>query len=175
MKPRRNRIYCLGCMRSKMLFESQAKADNFIVFNSSKILSNSSKAPLRSYYCSFCSGWHVTSVISKSAAEQAEIRDAEKWESIHIPRDGSPVGRSTDDDLQQIDILLSQWKSAILGGDLVKACALFDELSKRIRFVQQLTVALKLDVKPIAKRIIKANALVDALKAKQTTGEQSSQ
>ena len=44
-----------------MLFEEKKNADNFIHFNKDTILEESAKAPVRSYYCVFCSGWHVTS------------------------------------------------------------------------------------------------------------------
>ena len=33
MKPTKNKIFCVSCKRSKMLFESQAKADNSIPYN----------------------------------------------------------------------------------------------------------------------------------------------
>ena len=38
MRPTKNRVYCYGCQRSKMLFESKAKADNFIAYNSEGML-----------------------------------------------------------------------------------------------------------------------------------------
>jgi len=60
MKPTKNRIFCLVCGRAKMLFESQSKADNFIRFNAEEIMEENGYAPIRSYYCPFCLGWHVT-------------------------------------------------------------------------------------------------------------------
>lgn len=82
MKPKNNRIFCIGCHRSKMLFATQAKADNFIKFNSEDIAAHSSKVPSRSYYCSFCCGWHVTSVDDDNFAKQRDERDAKVWEVI---------------------------------------------------------------------------------------------
>ena len=38
MRPTKNRVYCYGCQRSKMLFESNAKADNYIAYNSEGML-----------------------------------------------------------------------------------------------------------------------------------------
>ena len=58
-----------------MLFETKAKADNFIKFNSSEIMEESGKAPIRSYYCEICGGYHVTSNNSKTHAEWLDIRD----------------------------------------------------------------------------------------------------
>ncbi|MCQ2216930.1 MAG: hypothetical protein MJZ33_00420 [Paludibacteraceae bacterium] len=61
MKPTKNKNFCYGAKRTKMLFETQAKADNFIKYNSAEMLETVKKAPVRSYYCQFCMGWHVTS------------------------------------------------------------------------------------------------------------------
>ena len=55
-KPK-NRIMCPDCGRQKMLFESEAKANNFIKFNKDEI-NNGDK--LRAYYCSACCGWHIS-------------------------------------------------------------------------------------------------------------------
>lgn len=61
MKPTKNRVYCKDCGRVKMLFETQKKADTFLKFNSEDIEKESGYAPLRSYFCIVCNGWHVTS------------------------------------------------------------------------------------------------------------------
>ena len=75
MKPTKNQIFCVACGRPKMLFETKAKANNFIKFNSSEIMEESGKAPIRSYYCEICGGYHVTSNNSKTHAEWLDIRD----------------------------------------------------------------------------------------------------
>ncbi len=59
MKPIRNKIFCVSCKRSKMLFESQAKADNYILYNKEEIEEENGKTLVRSYYCRLCGGWHV--------------------------------------------------------------------------------------------------------------------
>lgn len=61
MKPTKNKVFCLECGRPKMLFESEKKANNFIKFNSQEIISDTGRAPIRSYFCIACNGWHVTS------------------------------------------------------------------------------------------------------------------
>ena len=61
MKPQKNRIYCRECNRPKMLFETEKKAENFIKFNAEEIKSTNGRAPVRTYFCEFCGGWHVTS------------------------------------------------------------------------------------------------------------------
>jgi hypothetical protein len=61
MKPTKNRIFCVACERPKMLFASDKKAKNFIKFNSNEIIMESGFAPIRTYFCKLCGGWHVTS------------------------------------------------------------------------------------------------------------------
>jgi hypothetical protein len=77
MKPSKNRVYCYGSHRTKMLFESKAKADNFIAYNSKGILEENGKAPIRSYYCRLCGGYHVTSNPSVISGETLDQRDQE--------------------------------------------------------------------------------------------------
>ncbi|MBE0639411.1 MAG: hypothetical protein IH598_12910 [Bacteroidales bacterium] len=61
MKPTKNRVFCKDSRRSKMLFETEKKADTFIKFNSETIEQESGYKPERSYFCVYCGGWHVTS------------------------------------------------------------------------------------------------------------------
>ena len=75
MKPIRNHFYCLSCRRSKLLFESKAKADMFIYYNRKEILEEAGYAPFRSYYCSLCCGWHVTSNVTVEVGERLDKRD----------------------------------------------------------------------------------------------------
>ena len=75
MKPIRNKIFCYGCRKHKMLFETQTKADNFIRYNSEGILEENGKAPARSYYCEICGGYHVTSNPSAEVGERLNQRD----------------------------------------------------------------------------------------------------
>lgn len=58
-----------------MLFESQSKADNFIKYNREGILEENGKAPIRSYYCEFCCGYHVTSNPSSTQGNELDKRD----------------------------------------------------------------------------------------------------
>lgn len=61
MKPIKNRIFCIECQRPKILFESKSKAINFIKYNSNEIKEDNGVAPIRTYLCKSCGGWHVTS------------------------------------------------------------------------------------------------------------------
>ena len=89
MRPTKNRVYCYGSQRSKMLFESKAKADNFIAYNSEGILEENGKAPVRSYYCELCRGYHVTSNPSIVAGESLDQRDQKMMELIDNYKKGS--------------------------------------------------------------------------------------
>ena len=60
MKPTRCLTFCRESGRNKMLFESESKANNFIKFNADEIRESTGQAPIRSYYCISCGGWHVT-------------------------------------------------------------------------------------------------------------------
>lgn len=50
---------CPECGRSKMLFESEAKANNFIKWNGDDIDTHGGE--LRPYYCPACGGYHISS------------------------------------------------------------------------------------------------------------------
>ncbi len=82
MKPLRNQIFCYGCKKHKMLFETQAKADNFIRYNSEGILEENGKAPIRSYYCEICGGYHVTSNPSEEIGEHLNQRDHQRLKNL---------------------------------------------------------------------------------------------
>lgn len=82
MKPTRNKIFCYGCRKHKMLFENQSKADNFIRYNSEGILEENGKAPVRSYYCEICGGYHVTSNPSAEVGERLNQRDRQLIQNI---------------------------------------------------------------------------------------------
>lgn len=72
MKPTRSRIYCRDSGKSKILFETQKKADNFIRFNAEEIASASGFSPVRSYFCISCGGYHVTSKETNPEVSRSE-------------------------------------------------------------------------------------------------------
>lgn len=61
MKPTKNRYFCTVCKKTKMLFATKKKAYNFLKYNKKEILQEHGYAPVRSYRCDSCDGWHVTS------------------------------------------------------------------------------------------------------------------
>ena len=58
MKPK-HRIFCPAAGKQKMVFESKKKALRFIQYNADQF--EPDKIPKRTYYCSSCCGWHITS------------------------------------------------------------------------------------------------------------------
>ena len=62
MKPS-HRIFCPDAGRSKLRFETEKKALNFIRFNADDIEREHGYRPIRAYYCVACGCWHVTSKV----------------------------------------------------------------------------------------------------------------
>ena len=60
-----------------MLFEEKSGADNFIKYNNGGILEENGKAPVRSYYCEFCCGYHVTSNPSVEDGAKQDCQDSQ--------------------------------------------------------------------------------------------------
>ena len=58
-KPKNCRVMCPDIGRPKMLFDTEAKALNFIKFNGEEITDDTSK--LRVYWCDACCGYHISS------------------------------------------------------------------------------------------------------------------
>ena len=124
MKPTRNNVFCNGCQRSKMLFETKAKADKFIMYNSEGILEENGKAPVRSYYCEFCCGYHVTSNPSEEVGEKLSDRDHKVMDQIH----SSVVeGQKFDALWLNLKNRINKAKENIFHGDFQEADSLFND------------------------------------------------
>ena len=118
MKPTRNNVFCNGCQRSKMLFETKAKADKFIMYNSEGIFEEKGKAPVRSYYCEFCCGYHVTSNPSEEVGEKLSDRDHKVMDQIH----SSVVeGQKFDSFCSKLKNRINKAKEKIIYGDFQEA------------------------------------------------------
>ncbi len=63
MKPK-NRVMCPDCGRSKMLFETEKKAENFLKFNGNEVNPKGDRT-MRVYYCPACCGYHISSHVYK--------------------------------------------------------------------------------------------------------------
>lgn len=66
IKPK-NKVFCRGCNKTKILFATKEKADNFLKFNREYFLEKDGNALNHSYFCRFCMGYHVTSNSLKRA------------------------------------------------------------------------------------------------------------
>ena len=77
IKPSKSMVNCYACKRRKMLFGEQSEADNFIKYNQGGILEENGKAPVRSYYCELCCGYHVTSNPSREEGEKMDCQDSQ--------------------------------------------------------------------------------------------------
>lgn len=126
-------FFCLGCQKHKMLFESKAKADNFIRYNSEGILEENGKAPVRSYYCELCGGYHVTSNPSDEIGEMLNKRDHLRIEKIYAYKEEIEIVKSVSGNLSK---RLDKIRTLLFFGDsdtaeeLMEICQLdLDELS----------------------------------------------
>ena len=89
MKPKKS-VYCKGANRPKIKFECQSAAENFIKFNSSEILMQSGKTPIRAYYCRWCVGWHTSSSNYAGVYENDKMFDS----LTTIEKVGKPIVES---------------------------------------------------------------------------------
>lgn len=130
-----------------MLFETKAKADNFIKFNSSEMMEESGKAPIRSYYCEICGGYHVTSNNSKTHAEWLDIRDKVLAEEVDRRVKANLKPKSKGAKENKLDILEQLGQSDILmtKGMLDDAGELLEKCRYRLQVVEQRMNVAKLE------------------------------
>ena len=163
MKPTNNRVYCIGCKHTKMLFETQTKADNFIKFNRDAIASSSEKVPTRSYYCSFCCGWHVTSVEDEGKAEANDRRDENTWHQImSLRRKKLPLteeGQKLSEMLVSTQSLIQKCQRQLLLTNLGEALELMKDLVLEFSIIEDRARRQKIDSARIDKQRVKIKAL----------------
>lgn len=163
MKPTNNRIYCIGCKHPKMLFVSQTKADNFIKFNRDEIASSSEKVPIRSYYCSFCCGWHVTSVEAEDKAIANDKRDEYTWQQIISRRRKklplTAEGQKLSEMLVETQSLIQKCQRQLLLTNLGEALKLMKDLVLEFSIIEDRVRRLKIDSPRIDRQRVKIKAL----------------
>lgn len=185
MKPTKNQIFCIGCKHKKMLFESKSKADNFIKFNGEEIENQSGKAPTRSYYCSFCGGWHVTSIAEEDKGIDRDKRDEQLWERIsEINSKKGGAGKKQSLAVQDTDTIIKRSKfpsdekgfqlktialkidrvlqdvtMALCSVDVTRICIRFEELKGLETEAKLKCQEYKLDIKALNKRFDKIEAV----------------
>ncbi|QBO58742.1 hypothetical protein NBC122_01934 [Chryseobacterium salivictor] len=81
MKPFKNKVFCYDCGRQKMLFETEVKAQTFMRFNNEEIESVNGYAPIRSYFCNVCCGWHLTSKMGEAYISPKTEKILEEYET----------------------------------------------------------------------------------------------
>lgn len=115
MKPTRNRVYCFDCGRQKMLFENQEKADNFIKFHQDANEFEKGYRPKRSYFCTACAGWHVTSIetyntdkvpLSEQLIELAQSKQKDKSTTVSKSNNDSEILHLAEDKMNEVAIAL---------------------------------------------------------------------
>ena len=163
MKPTNNRVYCIGCKHPKILFGPQTKADNFIKFNRDAIASSSEKVPTRSYYCSFCCGWHVTSVEDEGKAEANDRRDENTWHQImSLRRKKLPlteVGQKLSEMLVSTQSLIQKCQRQLLLTNLGEALELMKDLVLEFSIIEDRARRQKIDSAGFDKQRVKIKAL----------------
>jgi len=146
-----------------MLFETQTKADNFIKFNRDEIASSSEKVPTRSYYCSFCCGWHVTSVEDEGKAEANDKRDENTWHQImSLRRKKLPLteeGQKLSEMLVATQSLIQKCQRQLLLTNLGQALELMKDLVLEFSIIEDRARRQKIDSARIDKQRVKIKAL----------------
>ena len=128
MKPTKNLVYCLSCRHNKMLFDSQKKADRFIAFNGDEILEETGKAPVRSYYCRLCCGWHVTSNPSEDEGKELDALDQARVNRIDkVLRDKEKAKEVKQAGAEAIDKMFDEVGQLLLNLEIYKADKLLKE------------------------------------------------
>lgn len=132
MKPTKNKVYCIGCKRAKMLFPEERNALNFIRFNSESMVEQSGRAPVRAYYCPYCLGWHVTSNESEALGQRLDQKDKQNTER-------AMQARALDLELESLGDLIKPrlYRAVALGllGHEAKSEAAFAECKKWIKLM----------------------------------------
>lgn len=112
-----------------MLFETQSKADNFIKYNSEEILEESGKAPVRSYYCELCGGYHVTSNPSRESGEIKDNRDRQILHELDLLK----KARNEFDELKEMNSsLIDKMRILLFQGKLVESMDMLSKCSKAL-------------------------------------------
>lgn len=149
MKPTRNHVFCYGCRKHKMIFETQAKADNFIRYNSEDILEENGKAPVRSYYCQICGGYHVTSNPSSEVGEHLNQRDHQLIQNLIAYKN----------DIEEVKALSASLSKRLVH---IKALLFFGQVNE----AEELLDICNLDIEEIGSRPLKGSGKLTTLRGR---------
>lgn len=169
MKPIKNQIFCYGCRKHKMLFESQKKADNFIRYNSEGIQEENGKSPVRSYYCEMCGGYHVTSNPSKEIGERLDQRDRLRIESLSTYKKETEEINAISDSLSQ---RLERIRTLIFFGEFDEAEDLFSICDLDIEELSSYQFHGGAKLRKLQNRVNKMSELLSSVKGLINLSEQ---
>ena len=141
-------MFCLACNKHKMLFETKSKADNFLKYNSERILDENGKAPVRSYYCCICRCWHVTSNPSVVDGESFDRKDDNSLNRINFVTKSSDKMKSIS---KRIIDRIKEMKPILNIGDFDKAEYLLDLCNLDLDDMRSYNCHKELLIKPICK------------------------
>lgn len=116
---------CPDCMKPKMLFETERKAQDFIRWNADDMEYGGEQ--LRAYYCPACCGWHIS---SHEHREDYDRRTDKLIEAYHKSKEARKVHRK------------EMWLSGNIDAVKQKAVEIFDSLPE-VQFKSQLKMYLK--------------------------------
>ena len=130
MKPTKNRVYCPDCGRTKMLFEDEKKALNFIKFNAGTMAEEcKGKVPTRAYFCMACAGWHLTSSETAISCKSATERILER----HEKQESAALRNKINDVITRTHIQLNQTDEYIRNIDILAASKLLMQICSNLK------------------------------------------
>lgn len=83
-KPNKSKVFCPGCGRTKICFDTEKAAELFIKYNGDEIFEKIGKRLVRAYYCDMCLAWHVTSMEKFNTKSTSQLLE----KKYHINIDG---------------------------------------------------------------------------------------
>ena len=116
---------CPDCMKQKMLFETERKAQDFIRWNADDM--EYGGAYLRAYYCPACCGWHISHLNHR---DEYDSRTDTMIEAYHKSKQARKAHRK------------EAWLSGNIDAVKQKAAEIFDEMPD-VQSKAQLRVAVK--------------------------------
>jgi hypothetical protein len=130
MKPTKNRVYCPDCGRTKMLFEEEKKALNFIKFNADSMTEEcNGKVPTRAYFCMACAGWHLTSSETVMACKSPTERILE----CHERQKAAATRNKINDVITRTHVKLSKADEYIRNIDILAAAKMLMQTSSHLK------------------------------------------
>lgn len=133
-KPTKNKVWCPDIGRSKMLFETESAAKNFIKFNGDEIIDDVSK--LRVYWCPACCGYHISSHQKKETDDGRRTQNLiERYEKVNQSKFTLRLKAKelvTEMPKDKIDTYkaLREWISKNAKGDNILKSMLYEEIYK---------------------------------------------